>query len=370
MTKLLVVLSDVFGARGGIPRFNQMLCLALDGLAEEQGLETHVIVLGDSEEDYRAAGSPWKHVRGTFVGGSQPATLWKTFVAAARERPDLTLVGLFGMAPAGVAALPFSRRGFGLIVHGYECWRDHELCDRRPFRHWCARRARFALSVSDYTARELAGLIDFPRERIRLLPNTLEPAFETFDAAPPADVPPELLTVSRLWPEEKMKGVDHTIEAFAEIAPRFPDAVYRIVGRGGDKPRLERLAVERGVGERVVFEQDLTDEELASRYRRATAFVLPSGQEGFGIVFLEAMRFSKPCIGGNAGGTPEVIEAGRTGYLVDFGDRAQLVEAIARLLGDPPAAHEMGAAGRRRLVEQFSFERFRQRVAEHLRALT
>ena len=123
-----------------------------------------------------------------------------------------------------------------------------------------------------------------------------------------------------------MKGVDHTLRAFARLAAAHPTAIHRIVGKGDDQPRLRELAASLGIADRVVFEQDLTDEELADRYRRCAVFVLPSGQEGFGIVFLEAMRFSKPCIGGDAGGTPDVIEDGETGLLVPYGD----LEALTR----------------------------------------
>jgi glycosyltransferase involved in cell wall biosynthesis len=166
-----------------------------------------------------------------------------------------------------------------------------------------------------------------------------------------------------------MKGVDHTIQAVARLADRYPDLRYRIIGKGSDKPRLMQLAQSSGLGERVVFEQDLTDEQLVEAYARCTAYVMPSGQEGFGIVFLEAMRYAKPCIGGDAGGTPEVIEDGRTGFLVPFGDVDRLVTALDALLGDADLRHRLGEAGRARLLERFTFDRFRDRLEGYLREL-
>jgi glycosyltransferase involved in cell wall biosynthesis len=163
--------------------------------------------------------------------------------------------------------------------------------------------------------------------------------------------------------------VDHALQAFARLAGRHPDTLFRIVGKGTDKPRLERLAVELGVGERVIFEEDLSDELLISRYRECSVFVLPSGQEGFGIVFLEAMRFGKPCVGGNAGGTPDVIVDGETGFLVPFGDSRALESSLDRLLSDDGLRERMGRAGRRRLEDQFTFERYRERLGGHLRRL-
>ena len=179
----------------------------------------------------------------------------------------------------------------------------------------------------------------------------------------------EILTVSRLFAEERMKGVDHSITALASLADRYPGLIYNIVGKGSDKPRLIEEAKRLGLADRVIFLQDLTDAELAEHYKRCDIFLLPSGQEGFGIVFLEAMRFSKPCIGGNAGGTPEVIEDGRTGLLVPYGDPVALEAAIDKLLSNPELREEMGRRGRERLEQHFTFEQFRRRLEGHLVSL-
>jgi len=362
--RLILVLSTVFHNRGGIPRFNQMLCLALDELAAELGFSARVIVQDDTEQDYERAGRPWRHLEFTPVRGPLRLLL-HALGECRRERFELMLVGLLGMSPVGWLCRPFlGRAGYGFIGHGTECW-DEPRWSRRL----AARGASFALAVSTHTAEALHRTVGLPRTAIRLLPNTLDPGFELRPGAAASrrgGTALELLTVSRLWAEERMKGVDHTLRAFAGLSGRFPDAVYRIVGKGSDRPRLEALTRELGLGARVIFEADLTDEELADRYRRCAVFVLPSGQEGFGIVFLEAMRFAKPCIGGAAGGTPDVIRDGQTGLLVPFGDLPALESAIARLLGDPVLRDELGRAGRARLDAEFVFARFRQRVRGHL----
>ncbi len=364
--KLVLALSTTFRIRGGIQRFNQMLCLALDRLCPELGLEVHVICQGDLERHYQEHGAPWKHLK--FVaGGSQAATAAKALSLCVKTRPDSMLVGLVGMTPVGVACSPFLRQGFGFVAHGIESWEIPKAS-----RRFSARRARFVLAVSDETRRALHRCAGIPLESIRLLPNTLKPGFEIL----PEDsnksetgAGASLLTVSRLETAEKTKGVDKTIEAVARLAPRYPGLRHVIVGKGSDRSRLEALVESNGVSGRVEFVQDLTDEELASRYSECSAFVLPSGQEGFGIVFLEAMRFSKPCIGGNAGGTPEVIEHDVTGLLVPYGDVDSLEQAVERLLSDPALRERMGRAGRQRLEREFVFERFHERVKTHLRQL-
>lgn len=363
---LLLVMSTIFQVRGGIPRFNQLLCLALDQLCPVLDLRVHVVSENDSFDDYRGHGEPWQYAQ--FVpGGGRVGSIRRSVATCVRERPDLMLIGLLGMTPLGLACLPVVRGGYGFVSHGTESW--HEP---RWSRRFAARSARFAFAVSRDTARALTRSTGVRPEAIRLMPNTLSPDFELAPATPAATRSPdgpELLTVARLWAEQGMKGVDHTIQAVARLAERYPDLRYRIVGKGSDKPRLMQLAQSLGLGEKVLFEQDLTDEQLIEAYARCTAYVMPSGQEGFGIVFLEAMRFAKPCIGGDAGGTPEVIEDGRTGFLVPYGDVDRLVTALDSLLADADLRRTLGEAGRARLLERFTFDRFRDRLEGYLREL-
>jgi phosphatidylinositol alpha-1,6-mannosyltransferase len=81
---------------------------------------------------------------------------------------------------------------------------------------------------------------------------------------------------------------------------------------------------------------------------------LPNDMEGFGLVFLEANACGKPAIGGRSGGAAEAIVQGKTGFLVEPDDLPGLVQALRKLLGDPALRSEMGLAGRRRAVEEFS----------------
>jgi len=361
--RLLLVLSTVFHNRGGIPRFNQMLCLALDQLAEELGFSGEVIVLDDTPEDYAKAGRPWRQLEFS-AGGGQLGLAARAVSACVRTRPRLMLVGLLGMAPVGWLCRPLLARGFGFIGHGTECWEEP-----RWTRRHAAGTARFAFAVSTHTAAALQRTAGLPAGAIHLLPNTLDPGFEDLPSDGEEPQSPELLTVSRLWAEERRKGVDHTLHAFARLLRRHPDARYRIVGKGTDRPRLEQLAARLELGDRVCFESDLSDAELAERYRRCSLFVLPSGQEGFGIVFLEAMRFAKPCIGGDAGGTPDVIRHEETGLLVPFGDDAALEAALLRLVSDEELRRRLGRAGRLRLEREFVFSRFRERLRGYIREL-
>ncbi len=144
----------------------------------------------------------------------------------------------------------------------------------------------------------------------------------------------------------------------------FPELYLVVVGEGDDRGRLERLAVEMGVAERVKFLAGLTQEELMACYARCDVFALPSRREGFGLVFLEAMAHGKPVVGGAHGGTPEIIEDGVTGLLVPHGDVEQLFGALEKLLTNEPLRRRMGHRARERVSESFLFEQFAGRLTQ------
>ena len=96
---------------------------------------------------------------------------------------------------------------------------------------------------------------------------------------------------------------------------------------------------------------------------------MPSRGEGFGLVYLEAMACGKPVIGGAHGGAPEVIDDGRTGYLVQHGDAVQLAMAIETMLQNPKLEEEMGRRGKQRVENEFRFNTFAKSFKKILREL-
>src|SRR4030095_1048376 len=95
-------------------------------------------------------------------------------------------------------------------------------------------------------------------------------------------------------------------------------------------------------------------------YRDCDVFVMPSAGEGFGFVFLEAMKYSKPVIAANSGGAPEVVRDEVTGVLVPPGDKFQLAEAIVRLALDPTKRSVLGRNGNESLQANFTFAQFQK----------
>ena len=177
-----------------------------------------------------------------------------------------------------------------------------------------------------------------------------------------------LLTVGRLISSEPGKGVDAVIRALPEVLKHSPDLLYVVIGEGDLKPHLEKLAQDSAVQDHVLFAGQQTAENLRRYYSRADLYVMPSRQEGFGLVFLEAMASGKPVMAANFGGAAEIIQEGRTGFLVDPDHPAQLADRLVRLLEDEALRQKMGAAGRQLVAERYAFPRFEEDLSRLLDA--
>jgi N-acetyl-alpha-D-glucosaminyl L-malate synthase BshA len=155
-----------------------------------------------------------------------------------------------------------------------------------------------------------------------------------------------------------VKNIPVVIQTFAEVRRKVP-AKLVMVGDGPEKPAAEQLARELGVHRDVLFlgNQDCMEELLPL----ADVFVLPSSSESFGLVALEAMSAEVPVIASNAGGLPEVVEHGFTGFLHDPGNVAGYVESALKLLGNERLRRTMGRRGRRVARERFSAEEMVQK---------
>ena len=167
-----------------------------------------------------------------------------------------------------------------------------------------------------------------------------------------------ILSVGRLIPR---KGFDTMILAMKVVLQENPGTVYVILSDGPDRDRLERIVAEQGVGKSVYFAGYVSNDDKQIYYQNADIFVMPNrdlpngDMEGFGIVFLEANLHEIPVLGGKAGGVPDAIEHGKTGFLVNPSNPVEVANAINTLISSPEIAKEMGQYGRKRALQQFSW---------------
>ena len=342
---------------GGIAGVSRCIARALDEETREGRLERvdRVLLL----ERPGAAAPPPLRGEQTLARGSQPRFVWQTWNSFRRHHHDLVCFDLVGLARSVMLPLPgFPPPRFAVFVHGIEL-----ETARRGGRSRALRDAHRLLVNSEFTAAALRAAIPQRADRVRVVPLCIDPervrVWEAAETGSPPQREPAALLVGRMWSEERGKGHDALIEGWPEVRRRVPGAQLWLVGEGDDVARLRGLARERSVADAVRFLGRVSDAELGALYRRASVFAMPSRQEGFGIVYAEAMWHALPCIGSTADAAGQVIADGETGSLVPYGDAVATADAVAALLSDPARARSMGEAGLRRARERFSYPRFR-----------
>ncbi len=254
----------------------------------------------------------------------------------------------------------------------YVCWahgedlamakgsREYTLLTKLVYRHAAA-----ALANSRNTADMLESM-GVPADKVHIVYPAVDP--ERFHPgvdgaairaryAGPGDI--VLLSVGRL---QRRKGHDVAIHAVAALRTEFPQLRYIIAGDGEERGRLEGLVDQHRLRGRVFFAGAVAEDELPAHYAACDIFLLPNRVEGgdiegFGIVFLEAAATGKPVIAGDSGGVPEAVARDCTGLLVDGASVADVAAAIRRLAVSADERLRLGAAGRTRARDQFSWTR-------------
>jgi glycosyltransferase involved in cell wall biosynthesis len=163
-----------------------------------------------------------------------------------------------------------------------------------------------------------------------------------------------------------LKRLLDLVEAMPLILAVVPDARLRVAGSELDAAyarRVRRRVHEHGLEARVAFLGALSTEEMVDEYRRASIFVLPSGQETSPMVIGEAMAAGLPVVATRVGGVPHLVDDAVTGHVVDTGDIAGLAARIVDLLGDPDTRAAFGAAGRGKADRSFRRSAVATRVA-------
>jgi len=164
-----------------------------------------------------------------------------------------------------------------------------------------------------------------------------------------------------MWQDQPGKGHEALIRGWPRVCREVPGAELWIVGTGDNVPLLEALAKDCGVEKAVQFLGRVPDRQLSKLYSEASVFAMPSRQEGFGLVYLEAMWHGLPCIASTADAARHVVDAS-SGILVEYGDAEQTASAVTSLIANPALAAKLGEGARRRVLENFSFDSFNRRL--------
>ncbi len=373
-TQILCITND-FGPRaGGIETF-------VIGLIERLP-KNSVIVYTSSQEGSDTFDKAWLDNYGVEVIRDKSKVLLPSLRVGravrkiARERSIATV--FFGAAaPLGLLAQGLRRAGVMRIValtHGHEVW----WAKVWPF-SWAIRRIGSGVDhltyLGSYTQSQISQSLS---KRAQNAMVKIAPGIDTEHFAPQesaSQLRAELgltdkkviVSVGRLV---HRKGQDTLVEALPAILSSVPDAHLIFVGEGPYKDYLVKRASELKVTQAITFIGRIQYAQLPRYICVGDIFAMPSRSrlaglevEGLGIVYLEASACGLAVIGGKSGGAPDAVLEGETGFAVDGTSPQEVASAAIKLLNDPALAQQMGARGRKWIIEEWRWEIWSQRFA-------
>ncbi|MEG4807367.1 glycosyltransferase family 4 protein [Microcoleus sp. F8-D3] len=368
-TNYLFCFLEIFASEGGIQSYVQDILKAYQSITAKTNSppQAEVLLLRDSpncNNPYESKNLKFYYLKTENPGLGRLKFATVLLTRLLQKRPQRVFCGHIKLAPLIQILCQPLGIPYTILTYGKEVWELLSLKDRTAMRQ-----AESIWTISRYTRDSLRDsfaartcfINNLNPEKFHIVPCTVDE--NIFTSGPkPQDLLEQydlvgakiLMTVARLRSTDIYKGVDVTIQALPQIAETFPNVKYLVIGRGDDRPRLAKLADDLGVTERVIFAGFVPTENLAAHYQLADAYVMPS-QEGFGIVYLEALACGIPVLAGDADGSADPLQDGKLGWRVPHRDAAAVAVACVEMLRG-----EDKRCDRRWLREQtlarFSFE--------------
>lgn len=351
---LAFVFLEIFSWEGGIQSYVKDVLAAY--LEQPHPAPADVFLLRDGPDCL----NPYDRfpLRFHYLASVSPAIGRVRLVAALLQhltlhRPRQVVCGHVLLLPLVSTLCRWLRLPYTVVLYGKEVWEPLPEREQQALRQadwiWViSRYSRDRACTANGLDPARAFMVPCAVDGDRFSPGPADPALVEAYGLADCRV---LMTVARLWSGDIYKGVDVTIRALPAIAAAVPTVKYLVIGRGDDQPRLAALAEEMGVRDRVVFAGFVPTEALVAHYRLADAYVMPS-QEGFGIVYLEAMACGLPVLSGNQDGSADPLQDGRLGWRVPHRDpQAVAAACIEMLAGHDPRCQ--GAWLRQEVLEAF-----------------
>jgi phosphatidylinositol alpha-1,6-mannosyltransferase len=327
---------------GGIARVGRLTALSLCESGANPKLlsllDDKALAVGDVNV-WRASGSKMTFALKCLSQVVSGANLIYDSVGLARAHLNLPIVG----------------RPYAVWMHGIEVWNN-----LTPHKKNVLKGASLRLVNSEFTLRRY-------REEHGELVNATVCWLATEQDNPPEvfpdySGPPTAMILGRVDGLDSYKGHAELVAAWPRVVSAVPGAVLLIVGSGPGLPALKRLVARSEVAGQIEIAGFVAESDMPSFWRRAHLLAMPSRKEGFGLVYIEAMRNGLPVIASIHDAAPEVNIHGRTGYNVDLDKGDDLTSRLVELLRSPDLCRELGRASLERWSNHFCFSAFRRRI--------
>ena len=333
---------QTFSTTGGIQKMTRTLAHALNRVATNNNWNFKLWSAYDANTDLLPQYLPAK----SFTGFASRITFTlKAFLKAPKF--DLVIISHINMALVGRAIKTINPKcKIWVVAHGIEVWT--ELSANKK---WLLKNCDKVICVSSFTKQQVMQMHHIDAAKCEVLNNALDP----FMNLPAAFTKPKYLidrynltgntplvyTLTRLNAAEQYKGYEQVIKIIDNLKQTFPAIKYIIAGKcdEAEEKRINKIIKEYKVEEQVLLTGFVEESELVDHFLMADLFVLPSSNEGFGIVFIEAMACGLPVVCGNVDGSLDAIKNGMLGTAVDPNDLDELEKAITQGLQKPLTDH-------------------------------
>ncbi|MGB5963617.1 MAG: glycosyltransferase [Coleofasciculaceae cyanobacterium] len=364
---------EIFNCEGGIQSYVKDVLQAYTLIAQQKNNATaEVFLLRDQPSDnnpFDVYPLKFHYLKSRLPMLGRLKLVIKLLLSLGRQ-PSHVFCGHIKLAPLTRLLCEWLGVPYTVLTYGKEVW------------NWLPDKERQALiaasgiwTISRYSRDRLCATQGINLDKVHILPCVVDGT-----AFSPGEKPQDLiskykladakvlLTVARLWKTDIYKGVDVTIRALPQIASAFPEVKYLVIGRGDDQPRLQQLAQDLGVGDRVIFAGFVPTQNLVEHYRLADAYIMPS-QEGFGIVYLEALACGKPVLSGDADGSSDPLQDGKLGWQVPHRDINAVAAASLEILTGSDSRCQAQWL-RSQTLAQFGKDTLSQKLQQLLKAIS
>lgn len=369
MAKILFVTNDFPPQSGGIQTF-------IEGLIQQMPFGS-VVVHTSSQSDEIEQDSYDQQILeqyGVIVVRDRRRILLPTpglrqRVAGTIHAHAITTVVFGASVPLGLLAPALRRVGVRTVVaitHGHEVWWSKVPLFAQLLRR-VGRNVDYLTYLGSFTRRAMSKALH-PQDLAKLV--ALPPGVD-IERFQPGEKSVALMTRYQLEGKQvilcvgrlvQRKGQDVLIKAMSKVKERYPNALLLIAGAGNYEKRLRKLVTRYNVSENVTFVGRVAFEELPELFRLAEIFASPTRErfaglevEGLGIVYLEASATGIPVIAGKSGGSPDAVQSGATGLIVDGGNVREVTIALIQLLADAEQRRIFGAQGRWWMESEWSW---------------
>jgi len=346
MNKVCFINLVTYSSTGGIEKYNQNFLRVLDDL----NIKTTVLSIYDKTNEKK-----YQHIE--FKNFSEKKISASTYLLKNVYKIETLIVAHINLLPIAILSKIMNPKlNIYILLYGIEVWKKFPYFYRLFFE-----KVKF-LSISSYTTNIFLKLNTLTSSNMYYSPPSIDIDIGLNNELGNYYNKQEfnILSVTRLSKADDYKGIDNLINIIPLLIKTIPNLKLTIIGKGNDKKRLMQLSIELKVDCYIDFKGFI--ECIEPYYRHCDVFALPSKGEGFGIVYLEAMKYKKPCIACDEGGQTDVVIDNKTGFLCKYDDAECLSKKIIKLFKDRELSDKFGENGYEHLVNNFTFDKFKNRL--------